>query len=62
MILQVLIAMFAGWINRHQQQVIAYLLEEKRTLHAKVGGRRICCTDAARLVIPANAAVSFTSC
>jgi len=29
MILQVLIAMIAGWINRHQQQVIAYLLEEK---------------------------------
>jgi hypothetical protein len=33
MILQVLIAMIAGWINRHQQQVIAYLLEENRTFH-----------------------------
>jgi hypothetical protein len=32
MILQVLIAMIAGWINRHQQQVIAYLLEENCTL------------------------------
>jgi hypothetical protein len=31
MILQVLITMIAGWINRHQQQVIAYLLEENRT-------------------------------
>jgi len=30
MILQVLITMIAGWINRHQQQVIAYLLEENR--------------------------------
>jgi len=39
MILQVLIAMIAGWINRHQQQVIAYLLEENRTLHAKLGDR-----------------------
>ena len=38
MILQVLIAMIAGWINRHQQQVIVYLLEENRTLHAKLPG------------------------
>jgi len=30
MILQVIIAMVAGWINRHQQQVIAYLQEENR--------------------------------
>jgi hypothetical protein len=48
MILQVLIVMIAGWINRHQQQVIAYLLEENRTLHAKLGGRRIRFTDAER--------------
>jgi hypothetical protein len=48
MILQVLIAMIAGWINRHQPQVSAYLLEENRTLHVKLGGRRIRCTDAAR--------------
>jgi hypothetical protein len=27
--------MIAGWINRHQQQVITYLLEENRTLHTK---------------------------
>jgi len=31
MILQVLIAMVAGWINRHQQHVITYLKEENRT-------------------------------
>src|SRR5919197_3560059 len=48
MILQVLIAMIAGWINRYQQQVIAYLLEENRTLHAKLGGQRIRFTDAER--------------
>ncbi len=29
MILQVIIAMVAGWINRHQQQVIAYLQEQQ---------------------------------
>jgi len=48
MILQVLIAMIAGWINRHQQQVIVYLLEENRTLHAKFGRRRIRFTDTER--------------
>jgi len=48
MILQALIAMVAGWINRHQQQVIDYLLEENRTLHAKLGGKRIRFTDAER--------------
>jgi hypothetical protein len=48
MILQVLIAMIAGWINRQQQQVIAYLLEENRTLHAKLGGQRIRFTEAER--------------
>ena len=40
MILHVLIAMVAGWINRHQQQVIAYLQEENRVLKAHHGGRR----------------------
>ena len=28
MILHVLIAMVAGWLQRHQQQVITYLIEE----------------------------------
>jgi len=48
MILQILIAIVAGWINRHQQQVIAYLLEENRTLHAKLGTRRLRFTDTER--------------
>ena len=34
MILHVLIAMVAGWIQRHQQQVITYLHEENRILKA----------------------------
>lgn len=48
MILQVLIAMVAGWINRHQQQVIAYLQEENRVLKAQHGGRRLRLTDTER--------------
>lgn len=33
--------MIAGWINRHQQQVIAYQQEEIRILKAKLGDQRI---------------------
>jgi transposase InsO family protein len=48
MILHVLIAMVAGWLQRHQQQVIAYLLAENRVLKAQLGGRRLRLTDAER--------------
>ena len=48
MILHVLIAMVAGWINRHQQQVIAYQQEELRILKAQLGGRRLRLTDTQR--------------
>ena len=41
MILHVLIAMVAGWVQRHQQQVITYLIEENRVLKAQLGGRRL---------------------
>jgi transposase InsO family protein len=48
MILQILIVMVAGWINRHQQQVIAYQHEELRILKAQLGGRRLRLTDTQR--------------
>jgi putative transposase len=48
MILHVLIAMVAGWIQRHQQQVIAYLQEENRVLKAQHGGRQLRLTDTER--------------
>jgi hypothetical protein len=35
MILQVLIALVAGWMQRHQQRVITYLIEENRVLKTK---------------------------
>jgi hypothetical protein len=44
----VLIAMVAGWIERHQQQVIAYLQEENRLLKAQRGGQRLRLTDTER--------------
>src|SRR5919199_735068 len=48
MILHVLIAMVAGWLQRHQQQVITYLQEENRILKAHLGGRRLRLTDTER--------------
>ena len=48
MILHVLIAMVAGWLQRHQQQVIAYLQEENRVLKAQLGGHRLRLTDTER--------------
>jgi len=48
MILQVIIALVAGWINRHQQQVITYLKEENRVLKSKLPGGRLRLTDTER--------------
>src|SRR5882762_9227375 len=46
--LQMLLLMFAGWVNRHQLDVIEYLQEENRVLKERVGGRRLRFTDAER--------------
>jgi hypothetical protein len=43
-----LLLMFAGWVNRHQLEVIEYLQEENRVLKERMGGRRLCFTDAER--------------
>ena len=48
MILHVLITMLAGWLQRHQQQVIAYLHEENHILKAQLGSRRRRPTDTER--------------
>jgi transposase InsO family protein len=48
MILPMFIAMVAGWLQRHQQQAIAYLLAENRILKAQLGGRRLRFTDTDR--------------
>src|ERR1700676_188171 len=37
--------LFAGWVNRQQQAVIDYLLEENRVLRAAHGPRRLHVTD-----------------
>ena len=48
MILQLFIAMVAGWLQRHQQQAIVYLLAENRVLKAQLGGRRLRLTHTER--------------
>ena len=48
MILHVLIAMLAGWLQRHQQHVITYLMAENRVLKAQLGSRRLRLSDTER--------------
>jgi putative transposase len=48
MIRHVLLAALAGWMPRHQQQVITSLPEENRALTAHVGSRQLRLTDTAR--------------
>ena len=37
---QLFLLILAGWINRHQQEVIEYLKAENRVLREKFGKRR----------------------
>jgi hypothetical protein len=38
---QFFLAALAGWLNRQQQDVIAYLVEANRVLRAQLRGRRL---------------------
>ena len=38
--LQFLVLTFAGWVNRHQDDLIAYLREENRVLREHLGPQR----------------------
>ncbi len=46
--LRVLLWSFSGWLNRHQQDIIAYLVEENRVLKEQMKGRRFRLTDEQR--------------
>jgi putative transposase len=43
--LRLLLVTLAGWVNRHQQHVIEYLVEENRVLKGQLKGRRLRLTD-----------------
>jgi transposase InsO family protein len=55
--LQFLMMFFAGWVNRHQQDVIEYLQEENRAFREQLGGKRLRFTDhqRRRLAVKAKA-------
>ena len=53
--LQVLLATLAGWLNRHQQDVIAYLVEENRVLKGRLKGKRLRLNDDQRRRLAAKA-------
>jgi putative transposase len=55
--LQYVIAAFALWLNRQQQEVIDYLKEENRLLKEKLGDRKLHFTDAERRRLAARAKV-----
>ena len=46
--LQVLLWALSGWVNRQQQDVIAYLVEENRVLKEQMKGRRLRLTNEQR--------------
>lgn len=52
---QMLLFTVSGWLNRHQQDVIAYLVEENRVLKEQLNGRRLRLTDEQRRRLAAKA-------
>ena len=47
-LLQFLLVLVAGWLQRQQTAVIEYLKAENRLLRHRLGGRRVIFTDAER--------------
>ena len=50
-----LVVALAGWLNRHQQTVIDYLIEENRVLKEQVEGNRLRFTDEQRIQLAVKA-------
>ena len=54
---QLLVIALAGWLNRHQQAVIDYLIEENRVLKDQLDGQRLRFTDEQRIRLAVKAKV-----
>ena len=52
-----LVIALAGWLNRHQQDVIDYLIEENRVLKEQLEGKRLRFTDEQRIRLAVKAKV-----
>jgi putative transposase len=50
--LQFLMLIFAGWVSRHQQDVIDYLQEENLALREQMGAKRLRFTVSVLIVRP----------
>ena len=48
-------AALAGWVNRHQQDIIDYLLEENRIFKQQLSGRQLRLSDDDRRRLAAKA-------
>ena len=55
--LKLLLATFAGWVNRRQAQVVDYLVEENRVLKEQLRGRQLRLTDDQRRRLAAKGKV-----
>jgi len=53
--LQALLLAVSGWVNRHQQEVIEYLVEENRVLKEQMKGRKLRLNDDQRRRLAAKA-------
>ena len=53
--LEVLLLTFSGWVSRHQQVVIEYLVEENRVLKEQMKGQNLRLTDNQRRRLAAKA-------
>src|SRR5215472_3521084 len=53
--LSFIVVSLAGWMNQHQQHVIAYLMEENRVLREQIGKRRLRFNDDQRRRLAAKA-------
>jgi len=54
---QLLVILLAGWLNRHQQAVIDYLIEENHVLKDQLEGQRLRFTDEQRIRLAVKANV-----
>jgi hypothetical protein len=47
-VLQMVLAVLTGWLDRQERQAVAYLIEENRVLRRQLGKRRLQFTEAER--------------
>ena len=54
-VLQMLLLVLTGWLDRREREAIAYLIEENRVLRRQLGGQHLRLTDDDRRRLAARA-------